>query len=158
MVNQLLNVVRRPFYEDLPPERFFQDQNVLERNVMLYPAHWLAARDVTLPSHRYKRIVLDVLQTIQRHGDTGQIQYLPGYLAHCLQTHFRHRGDGSYEEAQALRSLSGDVIATFAKLPSRNEPDLVPTLAALRTELAPKQRKAKVKPGANQPSLFGDGL
>ena len=76
-----------------------------------------------------------------------------------MQTHFKHRGDEYYyEEAKALRSLTGNVIASLAKLPSRNEPDLVPTLAALRTELAPRKRKAKAKPTADQPSLFGDDL
>ena len=120
------------------------------------PHYWNGV--YTLPSHRYKGIVLDVLQTIKRHGDTRGIQYLPGYLAHCLQTHFKHHGDEYYEEAKALRSLTGDVIAALAKLPSRNEPDLVPTLAALRNELTPRKRKTKNKPNAGQPSLFGDLL
>ena len=53
---------------------------------------------------------------------------------------------------------TGDVIAALAKLPSRNEPDFVPTLTALRNELAPRKRKAKAKPAADQPSLFGDDL
>jgi|GEM_PF-721302 len=158
LVNQLLNVVRSQFYGDLPSKRFFQDRNLLLRNVILYPAHWLDERGVSLPSHRYKGIVLDVLQTIKRHGDTRGIQYLPGYLAHCVQTHFKHRGEEYYEEAKALHSLTGDVVAALAKLPRREEPDLIPTLAALRTELAPRKRSRKAKPAADQPSLFGDDL
>ena len=158
LVNQLLNVVRSQFYGDLPPKRFFQDRNLLLRNVILYPAHWLDERGVTLPSHRYKGIVLDVLQTIKRHGDTRGIQHLPGYLAHCVQTHFKHYGDEYYEEAKALRALTGDIIAALAKLPQRNEPNLVPTLAALRADLTPKKRRCKAKPADDQPSLFGDVL
>ena len=120
--------MRFQFYGDRPPKRFFQDRNLLLRNVILYPAHWLDERGVSLPSHRYKAIVLDVLQTIKRRSDTRGIQCLSGYLAPCVQTHFKHHGDECYEEAKARRSLTGDVIAAPAKLK------------------------------ANQPSLFGDDL
>ena len=75
-----------------------------------------------------------------------------------MQSHFKHRGDEYYEEAKALRSLTGDVIAALAKLPRREEPDLVPTLAALRADLAPKKRSRKTIPAADQPSLFGEDL
>jgi hypothetical protein len=158
LVTQLLNVVRSQFYGDLPPKRFFQDRNLLLRNVILYPAHWLDERGVTLPSHRYQGIVLDVLQTIKRHGDTRGVQYLPGYLAHCLQTHFKHHGEEYYEEAKALRSLTGDVINALAKLPCRAESDLIPTLAALRADLAPRKRRRTKDSSDDQPSLFGDAL
>jgi len=152
VIDDLLGAVRSQFYGEISERRWFQDRDLILRNVVLYFAHWLNERGVTLPTTDYKRIVLDVLQTIKRHGNTSQIKYLPAYLAHCLQTHLRHHGEEYYEAAKRLRHITHHVIDGIAKLAENRGPDPISVMADLRSSIKVKGgRKKGTKSAAKKP-------
>lgn len=101
MVSDLMGAIRSAFYAG--DGRWFKDQHFIRRQVVTWPAAWLNARGVTLTAGRYKEIVLGVLMGIKRHGQTEAVRYWPGYLKHCLQTHFKVNSEEIYEDGKAIR-------------------------------------------------------
>ncbi|HUS37322.1 MAG TPA: hypothetical protein VM680_18390 [Verrucomicrobiae bacterium] len=140
--NDLLGVIRNQFYGDLEPKTFFKDQTFLLNNVILWPASWLDKRGVTLPPARYKAILLEVLNGIKQHGDTGSIKYWPGYLMKCVQSHFQIHGDEYYDEAKALRTTLAGVIKKAEKVPVA---DPIRAMAEARRDLLQAGRKTRQK-------------
>ena len=102
IIGDLMGAIRNAFYPG--DDRWFKNQQFIRFHVVTWPAAWLNAKGVTLPPARYKAIILDVLQGIKQHGKTEAVQFWPGYLKHCLQTHFKVHGQEIYEEAKAIRN------------------------------------------------------
>lgn len=149
----LLNAIRNSFYGDLPDKRWHSDKQFILVNVVLWPASYLNDKGVTLPPARYKAIVLDVLMGIKRHGQTESVKYWPGYLKHCLQTHFRIHGEEYYEEGKALRGRLDSVLKTMGQTPTA---DPIRVMAEARRDLIQeKRRKTQKGPKeAHQTLLF----
>lgn len=138
----LLSAVRNSFYADAPEQQWHQDKAFIAREVVLWPAAWLNNRGVTLPPERYKAIILDVFNGIKQHGRTGAIKYWPGYLKHCLQSHFRIHGEDYYNEAKALRNNLSAVLKKASAIPTA---DPIRVLAEHRRDLLQARRKAPAK-------------
>jgi hypothetical protein len=100
----LMEFLRSKFYP--APEHwlaFQKDRPRLLAWVVLWPAKWLDERGVSLPAARYQELVVNALMEGLRHGNTGGITYLPGWLGKVVQSHFAHNEDAIYAEARALR-------------------------------------------------------
>jgi hypothetical protein len=143
LVNDLLQAIRSGFYADAE-KRFFQDRAFLLRNVVLWPAQWLNQRGVWLEPARYKAIVLEVLTTVKRHGDTGAVQFVPGYLMHCVQQHFKHQEEAIYEEARAMRTLCERALFAAGRAVPVENPNTA-LLEARRLITIRRVRKAKAE-------------
>lgn len=137
MVEDILAAIRGQFYFDCKPKQFFQDRNFLLKRVILWPASWLSSRAVTVAPDRYKRILLDIFQDIKRHGKTDQVAFWPGYLAKCVQDHFKHHGEDIYNEAKNVRAI---LDAELSKLGSIPRPDPIKALADAASILRPLKR------------------
>lgn len=153
IIQDILGVIRRQFYADAPPKKWFQDRAFILRNVVLYPAGWLNAKAVTLPPARYKQIILEVLQDIKRHGATDSIAYWPGYLRHCLQQHFRHNGEQIYNEAKSARTIAEHALA-IGRRSIGQAPDPIEALAQARDLITIKRRPKKTTVADPQQTLF----
>lgn len=140
--NDLLGAIRSAFYGDATEKQWHQDKNFILREVVLWPASWLNSKGVTLPPARYKAIILDVLQGIKRHGSTEAVKFWPGYLKHCLQTHFRIHGEEYYDEAKALRAPLASILAKASQTPTV---DPIRVLAEARRDLVQTSRKTRQK-------------
>jgi hypothetical protein len=151
--NDLLQAIRGSFYGDATDKQWHQDKNFILLNVVLWPASYLNRRGVSLPPERYKAIIFDVFNGIKRHGSTGAVKFWPGYLKHCLQTHFKIHGEEYYEEAKALRSSLTAIVAKAGQIPAV---DPVRILAEARRDLLqsrrPKTRSAQKQ--SSQINLF----
>lgn len=135
--DDLLNSIRNQFYADAAPGQFQKDRNFLLTRVVLWPACYLDKRGVTLPPARYKAILLDVFNGIKAHGQTGAVKYWPGYLMHCVQTHFRIHGEDYYNEGKALRATLDKIIK---KAPSIPTADPIRVMAEARNDLLKSSR------------------
>jgi hypothetical protein len=143
--DDLLNAIRNQFYADAQPGQFQKDRKFLLSRVVLWPAGYLDRRGVTLPPERYKAILLDIFNGIKAHGQTGAIQYWPGYLCHCVQEHFKHHGEEYYEEGKSLRASLDKIIRRAPAIPVA---DPIRVLAEARRDLLKSpttRRKPKVE-------------
>lgn len=140
--NDLLSAIRNQFYPDAalggePFTQFQKDRHFLLTRVVLWPAGYLDKRGVTLPPERYKAILLEVFNGIKQHGSTEAIKYWPGYLMHCVQTHFRIHGEEYYEEGKALRATLDKIIKKAPAIPTA---DPIRVLAEARNDLLKSSR------------------
>jgi hypothetical protein len=106
---------------------------------------------VTLPPERYKAILLEIFNGIKQHGSTEAIKYWPGYLMHCVQTHFRIHGEEYYEEGKALRATLDKIIRKAPAIPTA---DPIRVLAEARNDLLKSSRpRRKTQINAQIPLL-----
>lgn len=139
IVGDLLSAIRSAFYGDLDAKQWHQQKRFLTR-VVTWPAGWFTRKGVTIGPARYKAIVLDILDGIKVHGSTENVKFWPGYLLHCVQEHFRHHGDGYYEEGKAVRTT---IERALSQAGSRPQADPVEALAQANAVLAPRTLRRK---------------
>jgi hypothetical protein len=133
----MARAIRNSFYAG--DARWFKDQHFIRRHVVTWPAAWLNAKGVTLSPLRFKEIVLGVLKGIKQHGRTEVVKYWPGYLKHCLQTHFRIHGEEYYEEAKAMRHQVERALLACQR-PETSGPDPIEAIAMARRLMVPGRR------------------
>ena len=147
IATDLLGFIRKQFYGDAPFKKWAQDQRFLFKNVVTWPARWLNDKAVSLPPERYKKILLDIFIDIQRHGQTGTIKYWPGYLAHCVQEHFKIHGEEYYEEGKSIRAALERAQMAFTRAAETQKTvDPVADLARVNQALQSPTRSLRKKP------------
>jgi hypothetical protein len=142
-----LDFLRRKFYPE-QATAFLKDRRRLLGWVVLWPAKWFNDRGVTVPTETYREIFEGVFMDGLRFGNTGNITYLPAWLAKVIQSHFEHHGEEYYERAKSLRenALLKGILSGKLK-PSEPTADPVRELAQAAALLKPKKKPAKpVKP------------
>lgn len=142
LLDHLCDFIERKFYAGRPVD-FTKDRRRLLEWVILWPAAWLNQRGVTIPPDRYREIVERVMFDALAHGNTGQITYLPAWLAKVIQSHFACHGDEIYEQAKCMRNLVEHAAAALGKLHVRQTPDPVFELAEARRLLIADRRAKK---------------
>ena len=154
----VLLIIERQFYRD-QRVAFLKDWSRLLQWVVLWPATWLDERGVTISPARYQEILIGqkgILIEALRHGATGEIGYLPGWLRKCVQSHFAVHGERIYEEAKSVQSIADHVLLQVGRSaapqadPIRQLADAAKLLSAPR----PKPRRAPSVTSA-QGELFG---
>ena len=147
--DDLLQFIRVHFYED-DAVGFTKDHSRLLSWVVLWPASWFRSKGVTVPSDRYKEIVVNVLMQAVQLGNTGNIRYRPAWLMKVIQGHFAIHGDEYYDEAKSIRTLAEHALLIAGKAAVR-APDPVGELAAASRLLKPANRRRlnAQKPGIN---------
>lgn len=144
LVNDLMHVVKSQFYADAPIKQWLQDQHFIKIRTVLFPASWLNQRGVTLSPERYRAILIDIFTGIKQHGSTGVVKYWPGYLAHCVQEHFKVHGEEYYEEGKTLRTKLERLQLAFTRAAAAPPPpDPVQGLAEVHRVLVGHQRRKK---------------
>jgi hypothetical protein len=142
LVDELLRFVETKFYEG-DPIGFIKDRRRLLAWVILRLAKWLDDRGVSISTEAYREIMIDkILMTAVRHGDTGNIQYRPAWLAKVVESHLDHHGEEYYEHAKAIRNVVEHALLVAGRLPLAR-PDPVRDLAAARRLLTVKKRPSK---------------
>lgn len=154
----LMRAIQSQFYPDSlatkeGAKQWGQDKHFILRRVVLWPATWLDKRGVTLRPERYKKIILEVLDGIKKHGQTGLIKFWPGYLAKCVQEHFRHNEESIYEEGKNMRSKL-DVVMFSALQSVSQSRDPIRALSDAARILDSKRPKKPAKPSGSQLDLF----
>ena len=137
-----LDFLQRKFYQGHAVD-FAKDRPRLLAWVVLWPAKWLNERGVTIPASRYQELFQTVIMDALRLGDTGNITYLPAWLAKVIQSHFACHGDEIYAEAKSMRTLVEHTMLITGQMPHA-APDPVRELAAAAALLKP--RKAPKRP------------
>ncbi len=149
----LLAVIRNQFYAD-SPKAFFQQRDALVL-CLTRPAQWFSDRGICFPPARYTRLLQDILQTIKRHGATGEIRWFPGYLGKAVEQYLIHNGDDLYREAKGARNLAE--VALSKLKPTDAQADVTAPLAEARRILLSARKKPvrKAHAPALQPPLPG---
>lgn len=155
IAKEFLYKVRQQFFPD-DQKKFYQQQWLILKSLN-YPAAWLKKRGVFWPADRYRKLLDTILTEIKRHGDTGNIQYFAGYLAHTIQTHMKHHEEEYYDlgkgfrakaDAAAVRIIDGVRV-------SDGPQDITSALADMTGILKAGPKKGRKKaPKDDQPSLF----
>src|SRR5205814_2034999 len=125
MVEELMEMIRGQFYQDLPESKWFSDRAFMKKNVVLWPATWLNGRGFTVSPAAYRQTFIDKINDLKRHA-TGPIKYPTGYLMKCIQDHFRHNEDRLHDEAKAATTA---VAAALGKASAAPQIDQVATMA-----------------------------
>lgn len=154
----VLVVIERQFYagQRVP---FLKDRSRLLQWVVLWPATWLDERGVTISPARYQDLLIGsngILIEALRHGATGEIGYLPGWLRKCVQSHFEVHGERIYEDAKSVRSIADHVLLQVGRTgPALVDP--VRQMAQAARLLSVPRPKARRGPssGPVQGDLFG---
>jgi hypothetical protein len=145
LLDDLLGFLERKFYEGHRVE-FLKDRRRLLAWVVLWPAVWLHERGVTLPDDRYRQIFMAVFMDALRLGDTGNIKYLPAWLAKVIQSHFAVHGDEIYEQAKSIRTLTEHALLSAGKaIQARPDPVRELAVAARLVKAAKPARKPTQK-------------
>jgi hypothetical protein len=154
LIDDLMHIVRSSFYQD-QSDKWLTDQHFIKRNVVLWPAGWLNKRGVTLPPDRYKSILIDVFMGIKQKGNTEAVKYWPGYLMHCVQSHFKIHGEEYYNEGKSLRAAAEAALMACKRAtdPDRAADPVKGMALALEALKAGKTKKRVEKP-KDQLSLF----
>jgi len=139
--NDLLDFLQRKFYQG-HPVAFAKDRKRLLDWVVLWPAKWLNERGITLPGDRYREIFMAVFMDGLRFGNTGNITYLPAWLAKVIQSHFAVHGDEIYDEGKNLRAVLDRTLLVAGRQVNRS-PDPVRELAQAAHLLQAKKRPQK---------------
>ena len=137
--DDLLDFLERKFYSGHRIE-FVKDRPRLLAWVVLWPAEWLDKRGVTIPLDRYREIFMKVFMDALRFGDTGNITYLPAWLAKIIQSHFACHGDEIYAEAKSLRTIVEHVLLVTGGAVNQPADPLRSLAQAARLIKTPKRR------------------
>lgn len=140
LLADLLRAIRNQFYPDAP-RAFFQQRDALIL-CLTRPAQWFSDRGVSFPEARYTRLIQDILQTIKRHGATGQIRWFPGYLGKAVEQYLIHHGDELYREAKASRNLA-EIALSKLRQSTAQEDVAAPLAEARRILLTARKRPLK---------------
>ena len=157
LIWRLQTFIRGQFCADLTPKQWAQSVNFMRRNVILWPARFMAGKGFTLPPDRYESIMRDIFQGIIRHGKAGAVKYWPGYLMKCVQDHWRHHWEEYYAEAKSCRYLAETALLA-CKPNIRPENRTVEALAIAHKVLTTaykQKRHPKTLPTQKQLPLFG---
>lgn len=159
LVQEIMGVIYQQFYASTgaKPEHIAhswgRDRRYIQREVVLWPARWLRGLGLRLSASKYKRLLLDKLVDLKRHCQQDKFNYLPAYLATCIQTHFQKHYDEIYEECKRVQQ---PLAAALSGLKA-GEPDVVEALSAAQDVLTVRKHAKKPAPltvGKAQGELF----
>jgi hypothetical protein len=129
------------------------DQNFYKRNLVMWAARWLDDKGVTIGPETFKKILLEKLLNIKTHS-AAEIQYLPRYLAKCIQDHFKHNKDEIYARAKSVTAALDNALARATIAQGGLDPIRILALAH-QVAKQPKKHPAKAGQKAEQQlSLF----
>jgi hypothetical protein len=137
IVETLLGFVRTHWYRDASPAQFSKDRSRLLDWVVFEAAGRLDSACVTLPGNRYLEIHLEVLREALTHG--GRPTYIPAYLRHVVQSHWRIHWERYYEESKSVTPRIEECIRDLAAGVGRR-PDPVQDLAKAQSLLRTYRR------------------
>ena len=153
LIQELMQRVRTVLYKGKPDQVWYSQQQMIKK-ALLHPAAWLEERKVEIPAERYKTIMEGILDAIAANGNLSQVTWVSRYVLHCFQQHMEHHGDEYYQEGKVMRNRVSVFMTALGKV--NHGADLtVPVLAQAEQLLKIGKRKAKVKPVAQEPDLFG---
>jgi len=154
-LDEMLRMLRGQFYPD-NAKGYFQQQTLLKK-ALTELASFLFSRGVSLPQARYQAILMEIIQTIKRHGATAKIQFFGGYFLHAVQQHITHHGHKYYTEGLSIRNTLENTMLGIQKGrgSTPKEDSTVERLAELNALLkAGKRRSRFPKKTDKQPNLF----
>lgn len=126
IVDTLLGFIRSHWYQGAAPEAFAKDRSRLLEWVVFEAAGRLDSACVTLPGEQYLKIHLKILQEALTFG--GRATYVPAYLRHVVQSHWRIHWETYYEAAKLVTPRVEEVLRDMAAGVGRR-PDPVRDLA-----------------------------
>lgn len=155
LISQLMAAIRDMFCREWPDKQWGQWFGFIRREVVTWPAAFMAKKGFALSSERYAKVMLDLLKDIRVHGDTGRVNFIPGYLQKCVQNHFPLHWEEYYAEAKSARALTDRAILGLAKAPAAaNSERHVETLAEIHKALKAGGTKSRRKTPMDQLPLF----
>jgi len=152
LLDELLQFLQMKFYSGHPIE-FAKDRPRLLDWVVLWPARWFDQRGVTITSDRYRSIFFQVFTDALRFGNTGNITYLPAWLAKTIQSHFSIHGEDYYNEAKMVRDQAQTALLSLGRMVKAG-PDPVRDLAALAALIKTSRKPVKKAPINDQLNLL----
>lgn len=157
-LNPILEYIYKNFYKDLPRARYYEDRKML-LYALTWPAHWLAGRSLRTRPEHYRRLLLERLEQILRHGDRQTYRrYFPRYLLKALQGWFHHHGDELYEQLKHA-SYTFEWLVKTIENPPPSQPvtqteHTVEILAKAHHMLRPPKKKNRALRQLRQTELF----
>lgn len=147
-----LHTLRSQFYAD-DEKAFFQQRWMLMKAISA-PASYLAKRGVGLTEADHRKLLTEVIRTIQHHGDTRRIRLFGRYFLHCVQEHLKHHGEDYYDSGKALRSIADAAVDSIKAKAAAQALETTDRLAEIHAAIRPPKRRKKAPVSGGQPELF----
>lgn len=138
IVDTLLGFIKSHWYRDAPPGSFERDRSRLLEWVVFEAAGRLDSSSVTLPGDRYLDIHLVILREAITHG--GRPSYIPAYLRHVVQSHWKIHWERYYEQAKIVTPRIEECLRDLAAGIGRR-PDPVREMVQARQLLTTRRRE-----------------
>lgn len=152
-LNTLLEEVRRRFYAKRPARDSYADERWLTK-ALTWPAAWMRDEHgytTEVTPQMYRRLIEDVLEKIEAHGNWPQTNFFPSYLLKCLQDHCRMNADTVLAESKHMRNrvdfvaLARGIAAAPVRETTAEDFDLAVMAKAHALLATPKAKKPAVK-------------
>jgi hypothetical protein len=147
ILDTLLGFIRSHWYQDATPAEFLKARPRLLEWVVFEAAGRLDGACLTLPGARYLEIHLEILREALTHG--GRPTYIPAYLRHVVQSHWRIHWERYYEEAKAVTPRIEECLRDLAAGVGK-KPDPVRDLAQAKQLLAVQRRSRSTERAATR--------
>ena len=153
LVNSVMATTRHLFCPQMDDKTWMKTcYHFVRERCVLWAANFIVSKNFTLPANRLQAILVEIVKEAKFNA-TGRIAYVPGYLAKCVQSHFRIHWEEYYQESKSLVAQADAALLRLGKLP--DAPDrTVENLAAVAAVLKGAKKKAKVDATPRQISLF----
>jgi len=141
---KILAQIKRRFYDSHSSEkRFYKDRRMLLYAVT-WPATWLEKRGLPITSQAYRKLLIQRLDDIAKHGDPARYRaYFPRYLLKTIQDWFAHHGDELYEQLKHVRNQLCQIEALLREQPHQSAEDVATPIAQAHAVLAVQNRRKK---------------
>jgi hypothetical protein len=149
---EMLAELRKEFFARTPDKQFHQEKHLLLQAIA-FPARYLNDRGASALPSKYRAILHEVITTIKKKGNRGQIRRFSVYFLHCVQEHMKHHGDDYYDDAKAARPVASLVNTAIRKLRATEAFRTTDALSQAHRTLATRAGRKKA-PAPKQPDLF----
>src|SRR5690349_16632956 len=102
LVNSVMATTRHLFCKEMDNNTWMKVcYHFMRQRCIFWAANFMVSKGFTLPANRFQEILVEIIKEAKFNA-TGTINYVPGYVAKCVQSHFQKQWEKYYAESKSL--------------------------------------------------------